>query len=116
MQEAHRGGDVSRWSANLAGDYTNYEFDYSFTGAGTWTVGFHFDVYDRGGVKVGSWDFPGARVFVPPGYTFSATANGSIPVAPFGGTVQMTISGLSDFGSVINGWGQSDNLGCNIMF
>jgi hypothetical protein len=118
LQEDRAGGGLSRWSANYTERDTYYDFTYSLTDPGTWTLNFHYDIYDNRGVRVGTGvDIPVAQITVPPGSVFNGEGNGDISdLVPFGGTVIMTVTGYSDFGSFFNGWGQSDNLGCQIIF
>jgi hypothetical protein len=91
--------------------------DVALSGPGNWNMGYNWQTVDNSGNTVGTGTLSPPAVNIPPnggsyvaGYTFS------IPRPPTGGSVFVNASGVTDYGAMVSGEGQTMNIGCTITF
>lgn len=119
VEKSSTSGDVSSFHTtdDEMDDITLVNMDVNLSGAGNWNMGYSWEVVDNSGNQLYSGTYSPPGISVPAnGASYVASTSFSVPRVPVGGSVFVNAAGVSDYGAMSSGEGQTMNYGCGIVF
>ena len=119
LEKSSSSGDTTSFSTSddPMDGLTDISIDVGLSGPGNWNMGYNWQAVDNAGNTVGTGTLSPPAFNVPAdGSSYAAGYSFSIPEVPIGGSVFVSASGVSDYGAMVSGEGQTINYGCSITF